>query len=223
MHRPEPAATAPLTPPDASLAARPGSIGVDCHLLGRRRGGPLVTDPPAGAGAFLEVNVPRSCSVCSHDARAEIDADLVAGRGSLRNVAVRYGTTAPTLLRHKAHLPGTLALAHEAREITRADDLLGILREAVKDARRLRDKAEDEKDYRCAVAAVKVLADIVEKLADVGERLAKSGAEEPRTLAEFMTRIARGERARGGDTPLKVEWVNDWRAPVVAPPGGPAA
>jgi hypothetical protein len=175
------------------------------------------------------VNVPRSCSVCSHPDRASIDEDLVAGRGSLRNVAVRYGTTAPTLLRHKAHLPGTLALAHEAREVTRADDLLGILREAVKDARRLRDKAEAEKDYRCAVAAVKVLTDVVEKLATVAERLRET-ADEPRTLAELMTRIAKKREAELAAlarlepaAPLTVEWVNDWRPPLVAPPGGPAA
>ena len=167
--------------------------------------------------------MPRSCSVCSHPDRAAIDEDLVAGRGSLRNVAVRYGTTAPTLLRHKAHLPGTLALAHEAREVTRADDLLGLLRQAAIDAKRLQKKAEAERDYRCAIAAVKTLSDVVERLADIGERLAKSGGPEaPRTLAEFVARIARGEQARGADAPLKVEWVNDWRPPLVAP-GGPAA
>lgn len=56
----------------------------------------------------------------------------------------------------------------------------------MKDARRLRDKAEED-DFRGAIAAVLTLADVVEKLADVAEKLAdvgerlakKSGAEEP--------------------------------------------
>lgn len=162
--------------------------------------------------------MPRICTVCSSPNRAEIDEALVEGKGSLRNIAVRYGTSAPTLLRHRDHIPGTLALARDAREVTRADDLLGLLREAVTDARRLRDKAEAERDFRGAIGAVKVLCDTVEKLADVGERLAKSGAAEPRTLADFMAKVAREARAGSPETPLRVEWVNDWREPAGAPP-----
>ena len=94
----------------------------------------------------------------------------------------------------------------------------------MKDARRLRNKAEAERDFRGAIGEVKVLGDVVERLADIGERLAESGGpEEPKTLAEFMARIARGEKARGAESPLRVEYVNDWRAPVGVLPGEPDA
>ncbi len=160
--------------------------------------------------------MPRICTVCSSPNRAAIDEAVTRGE-SFRRIAPRCGVSDRALRRHAAeHVSAAIVKAHEAAEVTRADDLLGILREAVKDARRLRDKAEEDRDFRGAIAAVRTLADVVEKLADVGERLAKSGAEEPRTLAEFMRRIARGEQARGAESPLRVEWVNDWRAP-----GGP--
>ncbi len=174
--------------------------------------------------------MPRVCTVCSHPDRAAIDEAVTRGE-SFRRVAPQHGVSDRALRRHAAeHVSAAIVKAHEAREATRADDLLGILREAVKDARRLRDKAEKDGDYRCAVAAVKTLSDIVEKLADVAERLSKSGAEEPRTLAEFMTRLAKkreaelAARASADPTaPVKVEWVNDWRAPLVVPPREPAA
>ncbi len=120
--------------------------------------------------------MPPVCTLCHHSDRAAIDAALVGGAGSLRNIAERFGTSAPTLLRHREHVHGSLVLAAKAEETTRADDLLGLLREGVTDARRLRAKAEDERDYRAAIACVKTLTDIVERLADIGERLARAEA-----------------------------------------------
>ncbi len=71
----------------------------------------------------------------------------------------------------------TVALAVRAEEVTRADDLLGILHECARDARRIRDKAEQEGDLRCAVMSVKTLSDTVEKLVSVAERLAKKESD----------------------------------------------
>lgn len=146
--------------------------------------------------------MPRICTVCSHDARAEIDAALAEGRGSIRGIAQERGLSADAVSRHaKAHLPTAIVKAQDAAEATRADGLLEILHEGVRDARRLRDRAEKEGDVRAALVAVRTLVDIVEKLADVGERLAKSGEAGP----------------------IRVEYVNDWRAPVGLIPGEPDA
>lgn len=130
--------------------------------------------------------MPPVCSLCRHPDRDALDAALVEGRDSLRNIAERFGTSAPTLLRHREHVPERLALAVTAAEVTKADDLLSVLREGVSDARRLRDRAEREGDTRAALVAVRTLCEIVEKLADVGERLAKS--ELLRTEAFLETR-----------------------------------
>jgi len=112
----------------------------------------------------------RTCTVCSHPGRDEIDTAVAANRGSIRGIARQHRVSPDALERHAArHLPQTLARAVTAREDARADDLLGILREAVKDARRLRDKAEGDRDFRGAIGAVKTLLDVVALLHRVSE------------------------------------------------------
>jgi len=120
--------------------------------------------------------VPQTCKACSSLKREEIDRAILAGEPN-RRIATRCDASEAAIRRHAAHVPATVALAVRAEEATRADDLLGILREGVADARRLRAKAEDEGDYRAAIAAVKALSDIVETLARVAERLAKKESD----------------------------------------------
>jgi hypothetical protein len=68
--------------------------------------------------------MPRTCTVCSHDDRAEIDKALVAGE-PLRNVAKRFGTSAAALNRHKGdHIPAILAAAERRAGEQRGDGLL---------------------------------------------------------------------------------------------------
>jgi transposase-like protein len=154
-----------------------------------------------------------SCSVCTHPDRAAIDEAVTSKRGTMRGIARQHGIGPDALERHaKRHLPGALVLASKAREVTRADDLLELLRQAARDAKRLQKKAEGEKDYRCAIAAVKTLSDVVEKLVSVGERLVKNdGPGDPVSLAGLVARLARGGRGLDPDAPLRVEYVNDWR------------
>lgn len=130
--------------------------------------------------------MPQVCKVCRHAERAAIDRALSEGKESYRDLAGRFGTSKSAMERHRAHVTETVALAVKAEEATRADDLLGILREAVADARRLRQKAEDEGDYRGAIGAVKALSDVVAVLARVGEKLAESRSrltEDPEWIA----------------------------------------
>lgn len=123
--------------------------------------------------------MPRVCTVCSSPNRTAIDEAVTRGE-SFRRVAPRFGVSDRALRRHAAeHVPDAIVKAHDAEEATRADDLLGLLREALADARRLRDKAERAGDFRCAVAASRSLFDVVEQLVTVGERLARAEAAKP--------------------------------------------
>ena len=132
--------------------------------------------------------MPRACSVCTHRDRTEIDQALAANRGTFRGVARQHRLSPDAVERHaKAHLPATVALAVKAEEVTRADDLLSLLREAVGDARRLRDKAEKDGDFRCAVAAVRTMGDVVETLASIGERLARAENMKPPAPTPVLT------------------------------------
>lgn len=82
-----------------------------------------------------------------------------------------------SIRRHAEHIPRTLALAAQAAEETRADDLMERTRGLETDARRLLAKAEREGDFRAAIAAVRAALDVVELLHRVAsERKAEAGA-----------------------------------------------
>src|SRR5918998_159300 len=72
--------------------------------------------------------MPRSCTVCTHPDRTEIDEALVGGVSSAE-IAGRYRTIGERAIRrHRTnHLPETLAKAEEAGELRTA---LGAIREA---------------------------------------------------------------------------------------------
>jgi hypothetical protein len=96
--------------------------------------------------------VPRVCSVCTHEDRADIDAALISGV-SVREIASRYvALSKDAVQRHRVdHLPDTLLKAAEAEELADADKLKQELETVKADVSRLKDKAEREGDYRTAL------------------------------------------------------------------------
>jgi hypothetical protein len=109
--------------------------------------------------------VPRSCTVCTHEARKEIDRALVAGE-PFRNIAERFGTSAAALHRHKAdHLPVKLTKAREAEEVAQADDLLSQVRDLHARALAILDKAEAAGELRTALSAIREARGNLELLA----------------------------------------------------------
>ncbi len=68
--------------------------------------------------------MPRVCSVCTHERRADIDAALLNGE-ALRDIAGRVPVSKSALARHAAdHIPVQLAKAKDAEQISQADTLL---------------------------------------------------------------------------------------------------
>jgi hypothetical protein len=66
----------------------------------------------------------RSCSVCAHDRRQEIDKALVTGT-THRNVAERFRLSPSAVYRHKrGHLAARLKRAFEAKETRQAVELV---------------------------------------------------------------------------------------------------
>ena len=104
--------------------------------------------------------MPKPCSLCASPRRDEIDAALVEGRDSFRNIAERFGTSPQTVLRHKAHVPERLALARRDADVRSAETLAEKLSRLEDDLRRLLAKAEGEGDLRAAIAAVKTALDL---------------------------------------------------------------
>lgn len=72
--------------------------------------------------------MPRTCTICTHASRPEIDRSLVSGT-SLRIIAGQWSVSKSALYRHKQeHLPGHLAKAHEEESIGQAIDVVRQLK-----------------------------------------------------------------------------------------------
>ena len=110
--------------------------------------------------------MPRECTVCAHPNRAEIDEALIAGVSSAE-IAGRYRTIGERAIRrHRTnHVPETLAKAHEAEEVARADSLLEQVRELQERALEILDKAEEAGELRTALGAIREARGNLELLA----------------------------------------------------------
>lgn len=113
------------------------------------------------------------CSLCRRKDRADVDAAIMAGT-PLRTVSEHFGTSPQTLLRHREHVPRGLALAARAAEESTAEDLAGKVRRLESDSRRLQALAERQGDVRAALAAIKLLCELV----GLWERAAAAAREE---------------------------------------------
>ena len=105
--------------------------------------------------------MPRTCTACSHPHRDEIDRLLLDGV-ALRNIAKRYSLSAASLFRHNKHISKTLSHARQEAEILRADGLMEHLNHLTAEAARLKQKAEQAKDYRTALAGVREMSRLLE-------------------------------------------------------------
>ena len=80
--------------------------------------------------------MPRTCTVCPHPHRDEIDRRLLDG-APLRNIAKRFSLSAASLFRHNKHISKTLSNARQEAEILRADGLMEHLNHLTAEAARL--------------------------------------------------------------------------------------
>lgn len=118
--------------------------------------------------------MPRSCTVCIHPQRANIEEALVGG-GPLRDIARHWSVSKDALSRHRAgHLPAALAQAKAAQEAARSDGLLAELDALRMDAKRIQQRAERLDNLTAALAAVREQSRIIELLLRVAGELAES-------------------------------------------------
>jgi hypothetical protein len=70
--------------------------------------------------------MPRSCTVCAHEKRYEIEERLATRQGTYRGIARTYGVSEDAVSRHVSggHISQLIALAADAERAARADSLL---------------------------------------------------------------------------------------------------
>lgn len=105
--------------------------------------------------------MPRTCTACTHPQRDEIDRLLLDG-AAFRNIAKRFSLSPASLFRHNKHIAKTLSNARQEADILRADGLMEHLNHLTAEAARLKQKAEQAKDYRTALAGVREMSRLLE-------------------------------------------------------------
>jgi hypothetical protein len=112
--------------------------------------------------------MPRTCTVCSHDQRAEIDRALATGNASNRRIASHYGLTERAIRSHKAgHLPARLVKAAEQADVRHAIDVFAQLKAINGAALNVLKEARDVKDGDLALKAI----DRIQKQIELQARL----------------------------------------------------
>ena len=106
----------------------------------------------------------RTCSICSHPQRPEIDRALLASEPE-RAIASRYGVSRAALQRHRAHI----AAAVQAQQAMTVERLLSDLADLQQRALRLLAKAERTDDLRAALAATREARETVMAIAKIIE------------------------------------------------------
>ena len=106
----------------------------------------------------------RTCTVCRHEQRVEIDRAILGGESKSR-LAAKYRTSPDAVERHaRAHVGKALVRAAARKGERFEESLLAKVERLEVDARRLGEKAEDEGDLRAALMAVDKLLDVVRLL-----------------------------------------------------------
>lgn len=115
--------------------------------------------------------MPRTCSVCTHAEREQIDTELLEGK-PYKDLAARFGPSGSALHRHRSsHLPERLLKAKAAAEICKADDLVEQVKSLKVNARQILAKAESEGDLRTALAGIRELSRLIELVAKLTAEL----------------------------------------------------
>jgi hypothetical protein len=109
--------------------------------------------------------MPRSCTLCEHPRREEIDRALVGDSSNL-SVSSLFGVSESAIRRHKAnHLPAKLVMAQAAEEVAQADDLLDQVRDLQARTLAILEAAESTRQHRTALAAIREARSNLELLA----------------------------------------------------------
>lgn len=120
--------------------------------------------------------MPRTCTICIHPSRAQIEAALLNGE-SLRKIGKTFSVSTTSLFRHKTHVSEILKKAQEIEKLSNAESLKQLMLQLIADARRVQQAAEAAQDYRTALAGIRELTRLVELAA----RLSGALNEKPET------------------------------------------
>ena len=117
--------------------------------------------------------MPRACTACRHEARAEIDRAIVQGE-PYRRKAKRWSLGEAAVQRHKAHIAGPVLAEWSASQAEVYAGLADYTAELERDARRIAAEAREKGNARLelqALAASRAHVELMAKLATASQQL----------------------------------------------------
>ena len=97
--------------------------------------------------------MPRTCTVCAHESRADIDKALVAGT-PYRDIALRFSLGVMAVQRHKAHVAQAIVQVQEAKEEAQALDVVKQLKTINASTVAILHEARQQRDPDIALKAI---------------------------------------------------------------------
>ena len=125
--------------------------------------------------------MPRSCSVCDHEALAEINRALAASE-PLRNIASRWAVSKMDLIRHRNyHLPVSAIMGQVGEGVTHRNDLLDQIRDLQARTESTLDRAAEAEELSVALRRIrearrnmKLLGNLLREWTDASRRRRRS-------------------------------------------------
>jgi hypothetical protein len=119
--------------------------------------------------------MPRTCTICTHERRDEIEDAFIAGTAK-RRIATHYGVGEKSVRRHmREHLPELLALARDAERAARADTLLDRIEALQRRIEEFLSRVEHTDNYSATLGAFREMRSNLELIGEVTKELDRAG------------------------------------------------
>jgi|SRR5215203_965405 len=117
--------------------------------------------------------MPRSCSICSHEKRYDIDSILAERSKSYRAIALQYGVSKDAVSRHASgsHISELIALAADAERAAHADSLLDGLEALQAETKAVLDEVKETDLYGVRLGAIREMRRNLELIGEVTKEL----------------------------------------------------
>jgi len=117
--------------------------------------------------------MPRSCGVCSHEKRYDIDSILAERSKSYRAIALQYGVSKDAVSRHVSgsHISELIALAADAERAAHADSLLDRLEGLQAETQAVLDEVKETDLYGARLGAIREMRRNLELIGEVTKEL----------------------------------------------------
>lgn len=107
----------------------------------------------------------RTCTICSHSERDDIDLAIVSGQ-SQRAVAAAFRVSHDAIRRHAAnHVSSDLHVAAKRHDDLRADNLIGAMVTVAQEAQDALTRAKEAQNDRLALSAIREVRESVKAVA----------------------------------------------------------